>query len=610
DAANDNADGNTAPILLASASEEIVPAAPLSSLNEEVTQTGIFCQKPAKPPAAWSFSSPLFKAASVPMGWGAPGFNGYINQMGTRGCSSQVGFGPGMGQMGGDMSGGPMGQMGMGGGMPPMNTFQMGQMGGGPQIQPLPNGMLMVTMPADHANCGIFRCRCGNTPRVMFLPGAPTGMPGMMPGGPADSSMMPFGYGGGMNVMSPQMMSPQMMMPQMMSPQMAQQQMMQAQMMQMAQPQVMPVTMMSPMGPVVVGYRAIQNSPNYQNGMSMSGMGFGMHPMMQAQFFAQQQAQQQMQMQWQMQQQMMQQLNASQQNGLAGMSVSTNSSDGKEGDSQELQAPQSIASGQMNGFGNQFPNSFGNAFMMPGMMGMDAIYANPYSLYAQQAGAPGTVQGQPGQSGQPMMPQNVATNPMMNGMPAGMQGTMTPFGVMAFYPNGQMGMMNAGMMPGMGMMNAGMMPGMGMMNAGMMPGMGMMGGDMMGMGMGMNGGNGMMGGGMSMSDMMQMQMMMMLMNNNNNQKRTRFRLFERLAERRESRRGGQSGNNNDFLQQMMMMWATPYSAPETAMRMPARNAYPYGYFGAQPSPMQTANYGGNYNLYMGNTSYPGFSGLY
>ena len=44
---------------------------------------------------------------------------------------------------------------------------------------------------------------------------------------------------------------------------------------------------------------------------------------------------------------------------------------------------------------------------------------------------------------------------------------------------------------------------------------------------------------------------------------------------------------------------------DTAMQMPARNAYPYGYFGAQVGPQETANYGGFYNLYMGNTTYPG-----
>ena len=57
---------------------------------------------------------------------------------------------------------------------------------------------------------------------------------------------------------------------------------------------------------------------------------------------------------------------------------------------------------------------------------------------------------------------------------------------------------------------------------------------------------------------------------------------------------------------MMQAWCSPYMPMDTTMRMPSRNAYPYGHFGAQVGPQDTANYGGFHNLYMGNTSYPGF----
>jgi hypothetical protein len=57
---------------------------------------------------------------------------------------------------------------------------------------------------------------------------------------------------------------------------------------------------------------------------------------------------------------------------------------------------------------------------------------------------------------------------------------------------------------------------------------------------------------------------------------------------------------------LMQAWTTPYMSPmDSSVRMPSRNMYPYGYFGAQAGQQDTANYGGYYNLYMGNTSYPG-----
>jgi hypothetical protein len=104
-------------------------------------------------------------------------------------------------------------------------------------------------------------------------------------------------------------------------------------------------------------------------------------------------------------------------------------------------------------------------------------------------------------------------------------------------------------------------------------------------------------GGMSMSEMLQI---MAFINSSKPQRRTR--MFERIAERREARR---AACNNDPMMQLMEAWSTPYAAPDTTVRMPSSNAYPYGYFGAQGMPMSTANYGGYHNLYMGNTAYPG-----
>jgi len=104
-------------------------------------------------------------------------------------------------------------------------------------------------------------------------------------------------------------------------------------------------------------------------------------------------------------------------------------------------------------------------------------------------------------------------------------------------------------------------------------------------------------GGLSVSDVLQI---MAFMNNNKPQRRAK--LADRLAERRENRK---ASSGNDPFTQLMEAWTTPYTAPDLTLRMPARNAYPYGYFGVQATPMGTANYGGFHNLYLGSTTYPG-----
>lgn len=617
-------------IQLASGFEEIVPASPLSELDNNVEQTGLFCQKPAKPPAAWSFTSPIFKAASVPMGWGSPGHSGMITQYGPRGCATQIGFQP-MGGMGGDPS---MMQQGMGGMMPgmgmqnpmmpPMNTFSMGPnagmngMNGGVNVQQLPNGMLLLTAPPDHARCGLLRCRCGNQPRMMILPGAPGGMPGMMPQQQQNQGMMPgmMGVGmmqaqqmpmmqnpmmGGMGMQHPMMQNPYMPVG-MQNPMMMQHPMAQRPTMQM-----MPMTAMTPYGMTVVGYQPVpvmpqampnpMMSPMMQQAMMQNPyapvMGMGMMP--------NEYVQQMQQMQEQFNRQM------AQGNG-------NGTEDSKDGS--ELKTPQMLGSMAANPYGN--------------------MYANPYGMYAQQA-KPAAKDGQQSESGEEnanagndpscmtgpcggmggmmgggMNPAMMFSQPMMGGgygmnmnPMAGSMMAQSPYGGMYMTPFGMMSMQNPmqnqmqypmqnSMYSPMQPMNGNMGMGYGMMNVGMN---------------GMNGMNGMMGGmggqdmnaNVTMSDLITV---MMLMNQQNNKPQRRFRLFQRLAERREARRNGQA-NQTDPFAQLMQAWSTPYYAPDTAMRMPARNMYPYGYFGAQPAGMQTANYGGYYNLYMGNSTYPG-----
>ncbi len=551
------------PILLASGRSDVVPATPLEPLNREVQQTGIFCQKPAKPQTAWSFSSPIFKVASVPQqGWSG-GQMGYISQYGPRGCQTQVGFHPMTGQpMGtgaeGVMPPGMPSGMGMQPGVP-MHTFQMGGgMGGnmgmnaGPQVQMLPNGMLMVTAPPDHARCGLFRCRCGNMPRTIFLPAGPGMMPHMMSPQNAGPNMMPSTMPQDPTaMMMPGMMSP------MMNPMMA------SAMMPQMQPQMMPVTAMTPFGPTLVGYRPMmQPVMPYQYQQQLA-----MQQMYQQQMYQQQLYQQQLQQMAAMQQQQPTQTNGE--------------------DVDEPKAPLPINA--------PMPNAPLNPLQpFPMMAGLGMMGANPYALYAQQAGqanagTSGTEAAATDPTMQPMMfvpPQMLSPtqSPMMMG---GM--VMTPYGMMAFAPSmNPFGAGNFGSNGGMDMYGGmygggngfGMNPGMMFAGYGQQPMM-----------------PGMVGGGMNMSDVVQL---MMLLNNSKPQRRG---LFARLAERREARRERKAGD--DPLKMLMQAWTTPYTPYGTVTRMPSRNAYPYGFFGAQVGPQDTANYGGVNDFYMGNTSYPG-----
>jgi len=52
-------------------------------------------------------------------------------------------------------------------------------------------------------------------------------------------------------------------------------------------------------------------------------------------------------------------------------------------------------------------------------------------------------------------------------------------------------------------------------------------------------------------------------------------------------------------------WRPSHYPEETGMRMPAKNAYPWGYFGAQVAPQETPNFGGYYGMYFGKSNYPG-----
>jgi hypothetical protein len=80
-------------------------------------------------------------------------------------------------------------------------------------------------------------------------------------------------------------------------------------------------------------------------------------------------------------------------------------------------------------------------------------------------------------------------------------------------------------------------------------------------------------------------------------------LRERIAARRDRLREERS---SDPLAKLLETWKTPSYPTDTAMRMPAKNAYPYGYFGASVAPIQSAAFGGYYDSYMGVTSYPGY----
>jgi hypothetical protein len=569
-------DTEVAPILLASSSEEIVQAVPLSSLDNEVTQTSIFCQKPAKSPAAWSFTSPIFKAASVPTGWGGPagGYGGYINQMGPRGCATQLGFQPGTGADGNIPP--------QNGAMPfPYNTFQMGHGDGIPQPQILPNGMVLLTLPPDHSRCGLIRCH-GNHPRTLLLPPAPAGVPGMGIAPPgffpqqapqppqtnpaaASGAMMfpnPFGMSGSLPYSAPY--SPAM-----------------------SQPQLSPVVAMTPYGLTVVGYQqvpALNQQVNLgMNGMGMNGWsGMGMMPAQQLQALQFQTQQQQLQQQ-QLQQLQVQQFQALQA-ALAGAPSATPkdssaSAEGQEEAANELQAPLPI-----------------NSPISPGLasgLATNNPYVIPYHLYAQQFNvAAGAGQGNTQESAAAEMTNPFAT-PMLFSLPQqanynglGMVGNpymnpysnpyagayMTPYGMMVAGSPATMGGFGNGMMP------VGFQPGQQGFPPGLQPGLQQ--------------------GGLNLSDVVQLIALL----NNNNQKQRRG-LLARISERRDLRR--ERNVHSDPLNQLMQAWTTPYMATDSAIRMPSRSAYPYGYFGAQVGDQSTANYGGYYNLYMGNTSYPG-----
>ncbi|MDR2117037.1 MAG: hypothetical protein LBP87_11725 [Planctomycetaceae bacterium] len=550
-------DTDVAPILLASNSESVVQAVPLSSWNNAVTQTGIFCAKPPKPPVAWSFTSPIFKAAAVPIGAGNNGYGGFINQYGCRGAGSQIGFQP--------VPGVPGAENGVPAPYPPPYSplSPMGQgINNGVQTQILPNGMVLLTVPPDHSRCGLFRCQ-GHNPRMILLPpmpnaGVPAGIqqpPQMVPT-PSGAMILPSGY----------------------APMQAQYPFPNPNQFPVMQPQIIPVTAMTPYGLAVVGYQQNyqqnfpQNFPqNYQQvqavnnplgNTGMYGMGMGMISAQQLQ--ALQTAQQSSGVQQQLQQ-------------------SAGEQDETDG---ELKTPLPI-----NSQTNQQPTDI--ASTLSTLNGLANSYADPYSLYAQQFGAinQNGMQNNMGNTANLM-----ATPPIMFFPPqanynyvnsAGNTGNpysgvyMTPYGMMA------MPSMSPSMFPPMGGYGNGFMP-VGMQaNVPGFPGFPMQ-------NVGMN------QGGLSFSDVVQL---VMLLNNNN--QRHRPRLFERLAERRAIRRERRT-QSSDPLNQLMQMWTTPYMSPtDSIVRMPSRNAYPYGYFGAQGAQQDTANYGGYYNLYMGNTSYPG-----
>ncbi|MDR2437759.1 MAG: hypothetical protein LBE12_00105 [Planctomycetaceae bacterium] len=551
----DSSFGNTdvAPILLASNSESVVQAAPLASWNNAVTQTGIFCAKPPKPPVAWSFTSPIFKAAAIPTGAGNPlgnaGYSGFINQYGCRGSGTQIGFQPVSGIPGGENRTS----------VPYLPSPMEQGINNGVQTQILPNGMVLLTVPPDHSRCGLFRCY-GNNPRMMLLPPIPgAGIPGVgVPGTP--------GIGGTPGIQQPPPMAPT---PSgaMMLPSFPSAAPMQAQyypfpnphQFPVMQPQLVPITAMTPYGLTVVGYQQVPLT-NPLGDAGMYGMGMGMGMMSAQQLQALQKAQQTLAMPQRLQQ----------------------SPEEQDEIDNELKTPLPI-----NPLNPQIANQ--QTTDIPSTLTLNELlansYAEPYSLYAQQFGA----------ANQNGMQNNIgntanflATSPIMYLPPqanysyANSSGnTGNPYSGVYMTPYGMMVLPSALPMGGDGFMPVGMQAnlpgawGLPMQNVGMNN-----------------------QGGLNLSDMLQLVMLL-----NNNQK-PRKRLFERIAERRVNRRERHA--QHDPLNQLMQMWTTPYMSPtDSIVRMPSRNAYPYGYFGAQVGQQNTANYGGYYNLYMGNTGYPG-----
>ena len=482
------------PIQLAAGAESVIPILP--SADSAVMQTGIFCQHPASPPSAWAFSSPLFKVASVPASWGGQS-TGSITHNSPKGSGQHIGFQA----MNGDSGAGQTFPQDI-----PYSTFQMGrygESGGGVQTQILPNGMVLLTMPCDHSNCGLIRCRAGSTPRMFLLPPGPAGI-GMpqapqammpMPAPAFQNAMMPGGFGAPYMQVSQQ----QPMMPQI-------------------QVQIVPVTAMTPMGPAIVGYQQIPQMP------MMNPM---INPMANPQI-------QQMQMSA----------------ALPNPAIAPQASGAATETAVDVLQPPALIGSAGTANMAVVATPFGYAIQVP----TDSLQTDAAAQLAQIQQA----------LMQPQMPiqMQMPSNPY-----SGLYGT--PLGYIAMNQSaGQFGSFGQS-----AMMNVGYPP----------------------MGMPCQWGTGM--GGMSMSDMIQL---MTFINSNKPQRRAG--LFERMAERREARR---TSGDNDLITQFMQAWTTPYTSPDTVLRMPARNAYPYGYFGVQALPMDTVNYGGYHNLYFGSTTYPG-----
>ncbi|MDR2762747.1 MAG: hypothetical protein LBB88_09120 [Planctomycetaceae bacterium] len=586
-------------ILQASAMEEIIPATPRFALDDNVTQTGIFCNSTPKPPVAWSFSSPIFKAAAVPTGFGNG--NGYISQFNNHG-GVNVGFQPspvGIGQPQ------PQPQAGSYPFPYPSQLPPNYSVNNEPNVQVLPNGMLLLSTPPNHHNCGLLRCRFDHSRRYILLPPNPNQFPGIIPQ-TAPQSQLPIPPATSpMPTINPQTQALIYPNP---NP-------------YLQQPQLLPVTAMTPYGMTIIGYRqATPQMPDYGtfgNGAGIGGGNFNGNFMnvaygnmgqqfspAQFQFIQQQQqlAQQQF-IQYQLAQQKLIQQQLAQQklivaqnnaNSQTQDSVDTENKNNAD-ESSELQTPLPI-----NGIANNAASNGTNAIQDPTQT--SGVYANPYAMYALQSGnlATGVNNANVGDAGvgisgeqsvglsmNQLNPQvSVLPNPYYanypisaavqpygsNGLPYGFNPYAAPI-----YPAAQFG--NQQFMPPYGQpyfpanyLPVGLQPNIPQQQAN-------------------QGGNG-----LTMSDIL---MLMVLMKENNKPQR-RLTFFERIAERRAARR--QRTEQNDPFNQMMQLWSTPFY-PDSTARMPASNAYPYGYFGAQPSTINTANYGGYHNLYYGNTTY-------
>ncbi|MDR1052759.1 MAG: hypothetical protein LBL39_01135 [Planctomycetaceae bacterium] len=563
--------------------EEVIPATPQFALNDSVTQTGIFCNSTPKQPVAWSFSSPIFKVAAVPTGYGNGG--GYISQFNPHG-GVNVGFQPPIGQ--------PQQPN-----LPPNFPQNFGQ-NNGANVQVLPNGMLLLSVPPSHHNCGLLRCR-DHSWRYMLLPPAPNQASGIFPQSPQPP------------------VQPQLPIPPNATPDPQTQALLYQNLPTMnpytnpysQQPQVVPITAMTPYGVTVVGYRQVPqmsaNYPMYNQGtgnfMTVANNQFNQqYPPVQFQL-AQQQQQQLVQMQLAQQQiaqhqlaqqqlaqqqlaQQKQQPSASQDN-TDSQALDTTGKDNVD-ESSELKMPLPI-NGIANGAiaGNMIQDNTMN------------LYANPYAMYALQSGNltvgnnMGVGKDGVGITGEqtvgmpttlPNQQFNVLSNPYFTNYPMTLPPQpygMSPYGfnpyMTSVYPAAQFG----------GQFGNQFLP----LNQPYIPGYMPVGLQQPVQQPQANQGNG-----LSMSDVL---LLMMLMKENNKPQR-RLTFFERIAERRAARR--QRAEQNDPFNQIMQLWNTPFYADSTA-RMPASNAYPYGYFGAQPAPINTANYGGYHNLYYGNTTY-------